>query len=261
MFDEEPSRAPTGYALIYARSDTGRWHEKRLDVERTFAMEQVTRVGDLNPSADAYLVTDPLIGSDNTKEVLPWNENVSGLAAAITHNQEVAGKLGVVRLETGSSAGGRAAYATGSILGPFDEDKFFICSIAFNLPTLADATDDYELWIGFNNNPLGGDPTNGVVIHYDRDGSANWQRMCVKVSGGTTQNASSVAVTTGNHVLTIIGDEDSVEFFMDGVSLGTETTNIPDASGEKFGLSVKIEKEAGTNSRIIDIDTVVFGAR
>jgi hypothetical protein len=50
----------------------------------------------------------------------------------------------------------------------------------------------------------------------------------------------------------------SVEFFVNGVSIGTETTNIPSAAGDEVYPMIGIFKSAGTTASLAQIDYVAF---
>lgn len=80
----------------------------------------------------------------------------------------------------------------------------------------------------------GADQVDGCYIESDPAVSANWLRVTSKASTRTrnisgTTTGSAVAVTNASHifVVEVNADASSVEFFVDGTSLGVETTNIP----------------------------------
>jgi hypothetical protein len=210
--------------------------------------------------ADEFEIADPFDGSAAARMVLDWGTTVSGAAAAVNFLVEMPGHFGVVQLVTGTDSNGRAALVGDIAPGLFGSDQEIWCSWLVNIPTLADGSQDYELWAGFLDNVGAGDPVDGVYLHYDRDVSANWIRGASSNSAHT-QNASSVAVATGWHVLSVKCDGTTAEYFVDGVSIGTETTNLPTGAGRVFGRGIKIEKEAGTTSRDIRVDTFRMGAR
>jgi len=210
--------------------------------------------------ADEWEISDPLDGTAAGRFVLDWATTVSGAGAGVNFQVEMPGHYGVVQLVTGTDSTGRATLQGDFTPGLFGSDQEFWCSWLVNIPTLADGSQDYELWAGFIDHAGAGDPVDGVYLHYDRDVSANWIRGASSNSTHT-QNASSVPVATGWHVLSVRCDGTTAEYFVDGVSIGTETTNIPTGAGRVFGRGIKIEKEAGTTSRDIRVDTFRMGAR
>lgn len=81
-------------------------------------------------------------------------------------------------------------------------------------------------------------PVNAIYISYsDNLNSGNWQYITTSASVETRSN-SAVAATTGWHKFNMVinAAATSVEFFMDGVSLGTNTTNIPTAGSIQPGI-------------------------
>ena len=227
--------------------------------------------GDLDPGAEEYVSSDPMIGSSATTCIFPWTTVVVGAGAAVTFLREAAGHLGVVSLATGTATTGRTMLHTEITAGLFGSDEEFSCSVYFQIPTLADATDDYELWIGFLDNSGAGDPIDGACVHYDRDTSANWQRMTASNStitqnvSGTT-DGTAVAVATGWQTVTVRGNSSVINFYhrpQGGaeVFLGSESTNIPSGANRVFGFGIKIQKEAGTNDRLLNVDTAKIGQR
>ena len=105
--------------------------------------------------------------------------------------------------------------------------------ILVNLAQLSTAANEFILTAGFidarNNDAI----NNGVYLEYDRTNSTNW--IGVTESGGTRTEVDSgeaVATGTGNWTtlrfdINAAGTE--VEFFINGTSVGTSSTNIPSA--------------------------------
>jgi hypothetical protein len=84
---------------------------------------------------------------------------------------------------------------------------------------------------GFFRSGIGGtspasdaDEVNGIYIEYDTRQSANW-RYCTAASSSRAKTNSSVAFSAATHILRfeVASDWQSVEFFVDGVSLGVQT--------------------------------------
>lgn len=119
------------------------------------------------------------------------------------------------------------------------------CNWVFKINTLSDVTNTYGFAIGMTDFSGTADMTNGVYFRYSSaTNSGNWQIVTAAASVRTTTN-SAVAATTGWHnagfIMNAAGN--SVEFFMDGVSLGTITTNIPTA---QIAPSFTLARTAGT---------------
>ena len=130
-------------------------------------------------------------------------------------------------------------------------------SAAIDITTLSNATDEFDIRVGLCDVTSGADCTDGVYFWYNRNTSVNWIRSTA--NGGTrTQTASTNAVATGWVYLQFVvaDDESSVEFFVNNVSIGSNTLNIPTTAAT--GLLFVIIKSAGTASRDFDIDYVTF---
>lgn len=96
-----------------------------------------------------------------------------------------------------------------------------------------------------------GAPSNGVHMQYD-DSVNVWRLFCR--AGGTASSVNGgTVVTTGWHHIRIVVNSagTSTELFVDGVSQGTVTTNIPSA-GVSYGAQV--QKATGTTAMTIDVD-------
>jgi hypothetical protein len=136
------------------------------------------------------------------------------------------------RLTTGSGAYGSDGYGTKFYLG---QGKIVFET---RVTSVQAGTLGYRLAYGISSNTspaAGADQVDGCWIEYDSTVGANWLRVTSRASS-RTRNASGyltgseVAYSlSASHILKIEinADASSVEFFVDGTSLGTETANIP----------------------------------
>lgn len=170
----------------------------------------------------------------------------------------IAGHPGILQLTTSTNAGGvGCAFALGSVgqanwgpqLGGSEVRLFHI----FKIDALSTVGEEFIFGIGSaNNRALSAGGATGMWIEYDRLTSANWRyKTGTGGSGAAAAGTSSVAVTTGWHYCEIVVDEaaGSVEYFVDGVSLGTLTTGIP--NGNWLTAMATIVKSAGTTARTV----------
>jgi hypothetical protein len=186
---------------------------------------------------------------------LGWRGVASGTGAGdTTANPDLSFRPGQVQLNTGTTATGMSNIYSDSrgepiLIGGGEEIEF-----AVNIPTLADATDNFDLRLGLCDADTS-DCTDGVYIEYDRDSSTNW-RYATASNSTRTKASSTTAVTTGWHrfKIAVNSNATSITFSVDGVTLGTTTTNIPTAAGRTTEGSFTIIKQAGTTSRTIKID-------
>lgn len=159
--------------------------------------------------------------------------------------------VGYIRIQTGTATnGGIAVHKQEQQLKLGGGVVTIVARV--KIGTLADVTDDYHFHIGLG---LSRDPfTLGVGFLYERATSTNWLMTCSKVS--TTKTSSGVAVTTGwvTFKIVINAAANSVEFFINGTSVGTVSTNIPNGASDYLVPHIEIEKTAGTNTRKAYVD-------
>lgn len=101
------------------------------------------------------------------------------------------------------------------------------------LSNLSDATNDFTIRFGIGDSFNGTDHSNGVYFEYNHGtNSGNWVGKTAK-AGSRTSVSSAVAVAATTWVdlkFVVNAGATSVEFFVDGVSIGTSATNIPNTS-------------------------------
>ena len=187
----------------------------------------------------------------------PWKVNTSGGDVDKVNTTNVAN--GVWSLETGTSPSGNAVIW-------LSQSQFRIgggaikVQMIVQVPTLSDGTNEFTFRGGFGSTWTGVSTTNGIYFEYNDGGGAapegNW--ACVTRSGGTsTTTDSSTTVVAGDwylleYVINAAGT--SVEFFINGSSVGTNTTNIPSTTTDMGGGWIGIAKDAGTTDRSVYID-------
>lgn len=123
--------------------------------------------------------------------------------------------------------------------------------------TLSDAVNRYVLRMGFSVMALPNTITQGITFEYQDDqNGGRWQALCEDGVAETSVD-TGITVTTLTYYkmeIEINAAGDSVEFFIDNVSVATVTTNIP--SGATFGhfVNIHIMKLLGVSSRVSYID-------
>lgn len=211
----------------------------------------------------SYFYDDFFYLSSSSQIYWPWRPNASGAGSTKATTAGTSSHPGIWRGETGTTSSGRFSLSLNdnqvghTVVG----GGVIINDWIFQLSDLSDASDEYEFGIGFSERWsifFAVLQNNMIALHYDRTTSTDWRGICR--SGGSetvASGGSSVAVATGWHHgrIVINADASSVEFFIDGTSLGTCTTNIP---SDDMGLGTLMWKSAGTNSRYADIDCCRF---
>lgn len=179
--------------------------------------------------------------------------NGSGAAAALDGNQFTAANPGVARLQTGTTDTGRAGLTT--IIHDVGGGSIFTSVI--KLEDLATVGEDYEVEVGWGNDQAGLEHTDGYYFRYKRSVSANWYR-CTNDDDTATRTDTSVAVVADAYIklqIKVNAARTAAEFFINGTSVGTNSTNLPDAGEFLYGMA-KIIKSAGTTSRDMYVDLV-----
>lgn len=186
----------------------------------------------------------------------------SGTGAAVQNNIAVASPAnpGVMELTTGTTttglswvndlaAGVRTQYLGGGVTA---------FEIILKPSALSDATETYFINAGIeagSNTTLG---TDGVLFRYTHGlNSGRWTAYCVKSSVSTALDTGVAVSTSAFHKLRFVVNAaaSSVEFFVNGSSVGTISTNIPLTTTALRHFAI-IAKSAGTTSRSLYIDAM-----
>ena len=166
-------------------------------------------------------------------------------------------RSGLYTLATGTNAAGGAALG-GNIGYNFSGWARLSFSANFRIVTLADVTNSYRIFTGFNSSY---DSTTAPTIRsaglfYDNN-NVNWQAYTYNASVGTITDTGVAAVADGsyNTFLTRVNGTTNVQFFINGVLVATNTTNLPSTN---VCPQIQIQKTLGATSRNIISDYVRF---
>lgn len=198
---------------------------------------------------------DDFMGVTNAStHTLGWSFSNSGTGAAGVAITAEAGTLGVHSCGTGTTTTGRSGMGLNSASLYCSNGQLTI-EWKIRVPTLADGTNDFLVFCGAaDNTTTSGYPTDGVYFTCSSTLS-NWH---ANTTSGSVSSVSDtgVAVTTDWVILKIVANSagTSVEFFIDGTSVATITTNIPNTTSSVFGPAIKIEKIAGASGRSVYFD-------
>lgn len=191
----------------------------------------------------------------NSSVYSPFTSQSNGTGASVGQtNVNAATRPGVLFGTTGSTNTGRAGIIS-SLSALLFGGGVWSLTADIQLPNLSDGTDTYQFIFGFGDNATARDQTDGAYMVYDQAVSPNWQIVTAN-NGTRTTTVSSVAVTTSWVKLSVVVNAAGTlaTFFVNGVSIGTISTNIPTASGREFGMLANIIKSVGTNGRVFYID-------
>lgn len=164
---------------------------------------------------------------------------------------------GVLELNTGASATGSANRFLGGVTTGAATSGFIVgggqivMEWLVRIPVLSDGTQQYAFDVGLFDNATGN--TNSIRFLYATTVSTNWIAGTTSASTNTnTDTGVVVAINTWYRLQAVINAAGtSVEFFINGVSVATNVTNIPTVV---IAPRSRMLKSIGTTARIVYID-------
>lgn len=196
---------------------------------------------------------------DDMDDVIIYDNHVSGTAAAVSASVPIdTTHAGLIELQTGTDANGKASFGRGPSANAFTLGGGNVYwESAVNIQNLAvNGGDDYRLIVGIHDGWIftGPPPNNGLWFEYFVDTSANW--IINTANGGVATNTTTTtAITTGWVRLgikyTLSGT--TATFYINGTSVGTIATNIPT---NPISAQWAVFKTNGTTNRIFYVDYV-----
>lgn len=202
---------------------------------------------------------DDFTASANAGNVgnLNWTSSTTGAGAPVAATQTGvdASHMGVLSLQTGTTATGRSTIA---LTGAAGTGQWNLTGGTYSwyhnvyIPTLSISTDRYIYRAGFGDT-LTADFADGVYFEYDESTSANWRIKTANTSTRTAVDTGvAVVAATWIQLQMIITGSTSAQYFINGTSVGTNSTNMPTSSA--MYPAIFIQKSAGTTSRAALID-------
>lgn len=182
----------------------------------------------------------------------------SGQGGALLTSHAYTNALGIFRLTSGTTAAtGLGLISNGAVAFNWKPSMFALTSVdRINLSAASDATNRYTTRVGFFTQTYNSEPTAGVYFRYtDNTNSGKWQCVCRSASTETVINTTVSPTITPSWQKMEFRCNDagtSVEFFIDNVSQGSITTNIPTTT---YLLKIIVlNKITGSSSQLMDID-------
>jgi hypothetical protein len=270
-----------GQKRTIIRNETPRLRSADNDGTRTinsFAVvpQATTNFGDIEVDVDGKVslvrgITKGYDFTHFTSAASDFNQSSSGADAFTSQGwpyiNSSSNWMGVMRAGTGSTSTGMSCWNTGSDLLAPGYGKAFSLEGLLSMEVLSSVSEEYQLWYGFANNLTNSStPTSGVYFSYDRDGRSgdsvthNWYAVTINGGVETATDTGVVAVPgvtqAGKRMKIVIAlDGLSADFYIDGVSVATHTTNMPTG---RMGYGGKILKSAGTTSVTAGWDWNIF---
>lgn len=164
--------------------------------------------------------------------------------------------MGLVRLGSATTATSAPTISLGSgtsiILGNHSLTTEWLAQI----PTLSTALEEYTIRFGLHSSVSSAAPSHAVIFEYDRTQSVNWRLRAI-AGGSSTVTTSSTIVSNGvwtKFKIVINSDGTLATFYINDVSIGTVTTNIPVGNTQAVSPAFQLVKSVGTTDRIAFID-------
>jgi hypothetical protein len=144
--------------------------------------------------------------------------------------------------------GGRQADGTEQVMIGGDR---VVIDMGINIETLATSLQDYTYRFGLCDSSSA-DCTDGIYFEYDRSVSTAWQTATASNST-RTKNTTSSTVATGWHNFRIVinangSSPTSVDYYVDGTLIGSNTTNIPNGSARVTTPMFQFIKTVGSSA-------------
>jgi hypothetical protein len=195
-----------------------------------------------------------------------WQLHYQGTGTGATQGanttQSTAANPGVIELGTGTTTTGVSwidDFATPSAgKNVYLGGGYTVFEVILKLSALSDATDTFSVSAGIQVGASAATSSDGIYFGYSHGtNSGNWVAYTSKSSANTLINSSVAASASAFQRLTWVLNSagTSVEFFINGTSIGTTITNIP-LSTTALRHFVAISKSAGTTSRSLYIDAI-----
>lgn len=205
---------------------------------------------------NGFSMAEDFLGNPGT---YAWTNASSGgaVSGADFSTSSDLNNIGVALFSTGASSTGVGALRMNSVGFSLTGGDAYFESI-IRIPVLRTAVQEFSITVGFSNAAASSGPSNGIYFRYD--GSNVWKSVTRQSATQTvTFSAITVAANTWYKLSAYYNSSlNSVEFFVDGVSIGVHTTNIPSAAGQQIGPSLNIVKAVGTTSCTFLADTYCF---
>ncbi len=190
----------------------------------------------------------------------PYGNNTTGSGNAINATPTALG-YGELILEctAASTTANIRTSLTDVLLG--GADHYFEAIV--RVPTLATALEDFSIGFGWNDNAAYEANTlcvDGIWATLDR--SINGAKIVMNSSANSVRtatnatNATILAATTFRIGIYVNGTT-SATFYVNGVSQGTVSSNLPTGAGRYTGFQIKLDKTAGSLASQVVIDHVM----
>lgn len=194
-------------------------------------------------------VRDDFTGNATTNGEYSWSNQASGAGAAVANVVSEVNHPGIRRCSTGTTTAGYAGMNNRlTFISPNGGDNF---TAILKLSAVTGCL----LRVGLMDTSSSADTADGYYFEFDPASSANWRICASQASTRTKTNSSSAVAATTWYRLDIVvnSGNTSVEFFVNGSSIGTVATNLPSGASRQVGFSLILAND-GVSSANVDCD-------
>ena len=256
----ELARGGTGASLVDPNEDRVLfWDDSAgavdfLTLGNGFTISGTTVVATKFDPASFTQFFDDFTGNSATVGEYAWTSQASGTGATATNISGEANHPGIREASTGTTATGYAGW-NNKVAG-------MACNGGDTIEMLVrfSAVTGIVWRGGLQDTTTNADNVDGYYFEFDPGTSANWRYVTANNSTRTkTSSSTAVSANTWYKLKIVVNSANtSVEYFVNGTSIGTQTTNIP-TSARTIGVSGIIANDGvATTSVSWDWDYVYF---
>jgi hypothetical protein len=267
ILHDGPANSGGGLYFAYAHNGTNildivghpEYIKMKIGKDGSLIFPGPLELGPLGRSLKTWWNFEDFIGWNITSGVGIWTPYVSGTAAFAHDIASTSLRPGIISLSTGTTTTGFVYIVAGQwttcplYLGA----GVYTAEMDIYLPALSTAAETYVIRLGFGYYYTG-DFAHGAYFEYTDVGGGtptpNWYK-CTASNSTRTKTDTTIAVVAGAWMrlkVVINAAATSVEYFINGTSVGILTTNIPTGAVSSFIMD--INKIAGTTARAIWTD-------
>jgi hypothetical protein len=210
---------------------------------------------DASSDASDIILFDDFISTTAVGGTGATNSSSGGGSVSIVSAES--NHIGIASLSTGSSGSSGYSNIYWGSTNVYFGNGILNLEFLVRIPTLSTSSERYIIRAGFHD-ALNDDPTNGIYFKYDESTSANWI-FGTSNNGTRTETTSSTVVTENTWIklkISINATASSVVYYINGISIGSITTNIPITNPS--GIRYHIIKSVGSSTRLLQIDYTSF---
>jgi hypothetical protein len=233
------------FILTDNTTDQGVWFQKviRPDVNR------------MSTQTEDWLGATPAGLTGMTSSLVSGGTNVIAAGASGTpYYPQIRNSL---QLGTGTQATGRAASFKSSTLGMiFGNNKTVVFETSLLFPILSTITEEYTFQIGYGET-VGNDQVDGVYFEYNRLTNDDFWTFKTASNNIRTTLKSSIPIVNNTFIklrIEVSHNGEQALGFVNDVPVGLITTNIPTTAGRISDWIIRIQKSAGTTTRLVFVD-------